>query len=93
MDYMGNSIRLVWKLAFILSTYRTCNSMVGFLKYEFNNKLLDDVTLFRITPGVTWIKISLSLSLSLYIYIYIIVMMSKLQGFKSYFIFKAPLEF
>ena len=28
--------------------------MVGFSKYEFNNKLLSDVTLFRVTPSVTW---------------------------------------
>ena len=28
--------------------------MVGFSKYEFNNKLLNDVTLFRVTPSVTW---------------------------------------
>ena len=31
---------------------RTYNSTVEFLKYEFNNKLLDSVILFRITPGV-----------------------------------------
>ena len=36
----------------MLSTYRTCNSMVGFLKYEFNNKLLGGVTFFRVTSGV-----------------------------------------
>ena len=28
--------------------------MVGFSKYEFNNKLLSGVTFFRITSGVTW---------------------------------------
>ena len=32
----------------MLKTYRTCNSVVEFLKYEFNNKLLSGVTLFRI---------------------------------------------
>ena len=37
----------------MLSTYRTCNSTVRFSKYEFYNKLLDDVTLLKITPGVT----------------------------------------
>ena len=37
----------------MLRTYRTCNPTVGFSKYEFNNKLLDDVTFFRITLGVT----------------------------------------
>ena len=28
--------------------------MIGFSKYEFNNKLLSDVTLFRVAPSVTW---------------------------------------
>ena len=28
--------------------------MAEFLKYEFNNNLLDDVILFRVIPGVTW---------------------------------------
>ena len=28
--------------------------MVGFWKYEFNNKLLGGVTFFRVTLGVTW---------------------------------------
>ena len=46
----------------MLRTYKTCNSMVGFSKYEFYNKLLGiefynkllgGVTLLRITPGVT----------------------------------------
>ena len=54
---------VVWNLACILRTYRTCNSNVGFSKYEFNNKLLSGVTLFRVTPGVTWTQP--------YIYIYI----------------------
>ena len=31
--------------------------MVGFLKYEFNNKLLDSVTLFRVTSGITWTQL------------------------------------
>ena len=54
MDEMVNNIRLTWKLACMLKTYRTYNPMVGFSKYEFNNKLLDDVTFFRITSNVTW---------------------------------------
>ena len=54
MDHMVNSIWLVWKLACMLSTYRTYNSTVGFLKYEFNNKLLDDVTLFGVILHATW---------------------------------------
>ena len=37
------------KLAYMLRTYRTCNSMVGFSKYEFYNKLLGGITLLRVT--------------------------------------------
>ena len=33
------------RLACMLKTYRIYNSTVGFSKYEFNNKLLSDVTL------------------------------------------------
>jgi len=40
-------------MACILKTYRTYNSMVGFSKYEFNNKLLCGVILLKVTPGVT----------------------------------------
>ena len=47
---------LTWKLARVLRTYRTCNPTVEFSKYEFNNKLLGDVTLLRITLDVTWIQ-------------------------------------
>ena len=63
MDRMVNYIWLAWNLACMLRTYRICNSTVEFSKYEFNNKLLSDVTLFRFTLSVTWTK--------LYIYIYI----------------------
>ena len=28
--------------------------MVGLSKYEFNNKLLGGVTIFRVTSSVTW---------------------------------------
>ena len=45
---------MAWKLACMLGTYRACNLMVGFSKYEFNNKLLGGVTFFRVTLGVTW---------------------------------------
>ena len=48
MDQMVNNIQLTWKLAWMLRTYRTCNSTVGFSKYEFYNKLLSDVTLFMV---------------------------------------------
>ena len=34
-------------------TYRICNPTVDFLKYELNNKLMDSVTLFKITTCVT----------------------------------------
>jgi len=33
--------------------YRKYNLMVGFSKYKFYNKLLGDVTLLKVTPGVT----------------------------------------
>ena len=51
----------------MLKTYKTCNWTVRFSKYEFYNKLLGGVILFRITPDVTWIQP--------YIYIYIYVCM------------------
>ena len=55
---------MIWKLARMLKTYKTYNSTVWFSKYEFYNKLLDDITLLRVTQGVIWIQL-------LYIYIYI----------------------
>ena len=66
MDLMVSYIRLAWKLACMLKTYRTCNSTIGFSKYEFYNKLLGGVTLLRIIPDVTWIQ-----PIYTYIYIYI----------------------
>ena len=60
MDRMVNYIQLAWKLAYMLRIYSTYNSTVEFSKYEFNNKLLDNATLLRITQSVT-------LSLSPYI--------------------------
>ena len=53
MDHKVNNIQLVWKLACMLSTYRICNTTVGFLKYEFNNKLLGGVTFFRVMSSIT----------------------------------------
>ena len=41
------------RLASMLRTYRTCKPIIGFLKYEFNNKLLDGITLFRVTLYIT----------------------------------------
>ena len=40
------------KLACKLRTYRISNPMVGFSKYKYNNKLLNDITLFRITLSI-----------------------------------------
>ena len=45
---MVNNIQLTW----MLRTYRICNPMVGFSKFEFYNKLLGGVTLFRVTSSV-----------------------------------------
>ena len=41
----------------MLRIYRICNSIVEFSKYECYNKLLSGVTLFKVTPGVTWTQI------------------------------------
>ena len=53
MDRIVNNIQLTWKLAWMLRTYRICNSTMGFSKYKFYNKLLVGVTLFIVTSGVT----------------------------------------
>ena len=63
-----NNIQLTWKLAWILRTYKTCNSSVGFSKYKFYNKLLDGVILLKVTLSVTWTQ-------HIYIYIYIYIYM------------------
>ena len=52
-------------------TNRTCNPKVEFSKYKFINKLLDGVTLLKVTPGVTRIQPYI------YIYIYIYSLTSK----------------
>jgi len=39
-------------LACMLRTNRKCDQTVGFLKYEFKNKLLVGVTFFRVTSSV-----------------------------------------
>ena len=51
-------------MACMLRTYKTYNITVGFSKYEFNKKLMSDVTLIRVISGITLIE-------SIYIYIYI----------------------
>ena len=52
-DQMVNYRWLTWKLAYMLRTYRKCDPTVGFLKYEFKNKLMFGVTFFRVTSSVT----------------------------------------
>ena len=42
-----------WNLAYMLKTYKTYNSTAGFSTDEFNTKLLNSVTLLRVTLGVT----------------------------------------
>ena len=54
MVWIINNNWLTWILVCMLRKYRTCNSMAEFLKYEFNNKLLDGVILLRIKSCVTW---------------------------------------
>ena len=41
------------KLECMLRTYRPCNPIIRFSKYEFNNKLLVGVTFLRVTLSVT----------------------------------------
>ena len=55
-EFMGQVINSIWltrKLACMLRIYITYNSTVKIFKYEFNNKLLGDVILLRITLDVT----------------------------------------
>ena len=63
MNQIVNNIWLIWKLTYILRTYRICNSIVRFSKNEINNKLLGGVILLRVTPNLNLTHI--------YIYIYI----------------------
>ena len=51
-EFIDQIVNYFW-LAWMLRPYRSCNPMVGFSKYEFNNKLLCDVIFFRVTPNVT----------------------------------------
>ena len=78
---------MAWKLACVLRSYRTCNPTIGFSKYEFNNKLLDSVTYFRIMLGVIWTQSYVSLfdvnfdksTVRLY-YLHIFLMFTKFQS-------------
>ena len=80
MNWMVNYIWLAWNLACMLRIYRIYNSTVGFSKYEFNNKLLSDVTLLRVTPtnSFNWIQILTNPLLDYIIFIYSLC----LQNFK-----------
>ena len=69
MDHKVNNIRLVWKLGCMLSIYRTCNSTVGFSKYEFYNKLLGGVILLKVIPCVTLIQPYIYVCIYIYIYV------------------------
>ena len=53
MDQMVNNNWLAWILICMLRTYRTYNSTMKFLIYEFNYKLLNSVTFLKVTLGVT----------------------------------------
>ena len=52
MDWMVNKIQLVWNLAHMFRTYRTCNPMMKFSNYKFINKLLGGIILLRVTHQV-----------------------------------------
>ena len=54
---MVNNIQLTWKLAWMLRTYKTFNSIVEFSKYGFYNKFLGGIILLRIIPDITWTQI------------------------------------
>ena len=53
VDQMVKNNWLTWILICMFRTYRTCNSTMKFLIYEFNNKLLGGVIFLRVTFGVT----------------------------------------
>ena len=48
------------KIGMHVKNIRTCNPMVGFSKYKFNNKLLGDVTFFKVISRVTWTSLYIS---------------------------------
>ena len=49
---MVNNIWLTWKLVYMLRTYKTFTLTIRFSKYEFNNRLLDDVILLNVRSSV-----------------------------------------
>ena len=75
---------MTWKLARMLKTYKTCNLIVGFSKYEFYYKLLGGLTLLRVTPGVTWIQPYIYIHTFFLMYKYIITNMGTCPAIKQY---------
>ena len=77
---MNQMVNYIW-LAWMLRTYRTCNSTVGFSKYELNNKLLGGVILFKVILNVTWTQPNPYIYICMYVCIYIVVgwILSKYQ--------------
>ena len=59
MNRMVNRIQLARKLACMLRTYKTCNLMGEFSKYEFNNKIIDGITLLKVYL-ITFYQITIS---------------------------------
>ena len=50
----------------MLRTYRIYNPTIGFSKYEFNNKLLSNITLLKVIPSVCVYIYNLSSSYTWY---------------------------
>ena len=83
MDRMVNNNWLTLILVCMLRTYRTYNSTVKILKYEFNNKLLGCVTLFRVIPGVTWTQSNIYINIYVCVCVYIYMYASKFKYFEK----------
>ena len=78
------------KIGSMLRTYRTCDPIVGFSKYEFNNKLLVGVTFFKVTSAVTWTQpyiskfiVNFDKSTVRLHYLHIFFILTKFQGDKK----------
>ena len=83
MDRMVNNNWLTLILVCMLRTYITYNSTVKILKYEFNNKLLGCVTLFRVIPGVKWTQSNIYINIYVCVCIYIYMYASKFKYFEK----------
>ena len=58
---------MIWKLVWVLRTYRSYNSMVRFSKYEFYNELLGSIISRRVTQNITWIQPFIYICIYIYI--------------------------